>query len=377
MPLSFDNTIRNNVCLNVYGEGYDDLSADKQANVDAEGGYALTHIRQYAQWFEQAGSSSAPDQWAHWLDAEAKARVSVFARPDRADEYRSLADRAMRDALRTFNRDELDANLSSGTAEPRANYSASIRNYIVAHLVRRDSPKFIPTAEIDSHISDAVNFLWNKSHWIFRTRQAQITVTPRASETTHETVAINLGYPLSDPTVSGIAFDALHTRKLYYESDTANGGVDYAEAVSADQMRAFQSKNDRSEKPRYFRIERLPDSSYRWWFYPRPDRSYSFQAEVAVTLPSGIGNGSSTSEGAFSVFPAEFREIIRKLALVNVLQAIGDPSVDRLRNAVMSEIENHAPAYTDTGNQDSDVSVRDYYGDLSAMGSFGHIGGNL
>lgn len=335
-------------------------SAPLSANTLPSGGVAkdaFSRVRYGVSLVEMLGTTgsgdvdSAAEGWFCYLVASL---WSAIKRPDRLAQLRAEADRAENAFYETWQRIEPDAFSSE--------YSTltlqSIRYYCMMHCLSL-SPRKVPKYEqIDSAVFEALNELWHKLAWRYRLRPLTATVD------TSEAVT----WSGSETVVS------LETRRLYFDGTDRR----FMSWADADQMSALKSNTSATAgRPDYFRVTKSGDT-WTWQFYPTPDQTYTFRGEVTVAMP-GTPTGapsSLTSTTIFDKFPTTVQPQIKKVCLNRLLKNLGinvesadtDDIVDRLLASI-----------DDIGNSDSDTSMRDVYGDTSAMNLnwYGNWGGRL
>jgi len=179
---------------------------------------AYTRITQIANWFEQAGATSAPQAWEHWLVAETCMLLAPIYRPDRVGAYTQEREAAIDTALDSFTlRDPLGTFSSTNLSQ--AATMNGIRFYVLNHCARRKESGtnqgmrrriFPPIDEIDSHIQWTLNYVYNKQPWNFRKREVSLIVTqidyPTAATWTNSTKTLTqTGAFTSVPSTANLA----------------------------------------------------------------------------------------------------------------------------------------------------------------------------
>lgn len=363
MALSWTTTLRDQICYLVFQRAYSALRADEKAILDntegsmpatTTGGHAgrsLTTVRQAAQWFEQggAGSTTGPDVWDTVLVCEIVARMLQTLKPGEAKAAWAESARAWESALNTYT----VADAAVTTLNHLTITQAMIRFHVINHTARRRPRLFPPVQDIDFALKWAVNFLWNKSKWRFRTRQA--------------TIAIATANDGSAPTItlpSGESFDQMATLALHY-TDAAGIGQTIRGA-NAEEMTALRARyGTNSGRPERFRIEARNESTKYWHFIPVPDRAYTTRAEVLIATPADPS--SSTDAAPFQKFPAEFRTLFPDLVLAKVMRQHNVTGWQDAWRLAMDQVDVTANEYESTGAPEIEaLPERDVYFDRCA-----------
>jgi len=321
---------------------------------------AFVAVRQWAQWFEEAGASTStgPSVWEPALKAEILAR---FAQAIRSSEYGALvndASRQLQTAIDTYAvNDFSDATQMFGVA---ALSPQRVRLFVIRNCVRR-RPRFMPpVAEVDAALKWAMRQLSSRGAWQFRIRDI--------------TIAIPTSSGGSSPSITGLAsgetFKAILTNSLHYVDSTgvyAGETIDWASPDDYAALRAIHGST--TGRPQVFRIETRSGPTPYWQFSPRPDQAYTVQALALIGPPTLQTAASDTT--AMVRFPDEFESLIPTLVLAKILRDNGKPGWEVSWNQAQAEIDKWAQFYSKTAEGESDNSPRDVYGDRFEQSSVG------
>ena len=137
---------------------------------------AFVAVRQWAQWFEEAGAStsSGPSVWEPALKAEILARFAQAIRPAEYGVLVNDASRQLQTAIDTYAvNDFSDATQMFGVA---ALSPQRVRLFVIRNCVRR-RPRFMPpVAEVDAALKWAMRQLSSRGAWQFRIRDITIAI---------------------------------------------------------------------------------------------------------------------------------------------------------------------------------------------------------
>lgn len=201
MAFTYSANIQNRIALSMWGVGNSSLTSDQKTHLDGtwtSGALATgaafdvyTRITQIANWFEQAGATSAPQAWEHWFVAEACLLLAPTYRPERIAQYTLEREAAIDAALDSFTLRDPTGTFSSSNLSQAATVNG-LRFYVLNHCARRKESGanqglrrriFPPIDEIDSHIQWTLNYVYNKEPWNFRKREATLIITALAQPT--------------------------------------------------------------------------------------------------------------------------------------------------------------------------------------------------
>lgn len=286
---------------------------------------------------------------------------------------------------------------------------------------------FPSIAQIDGHIQWTLNFLWNLKPWHFRKRQVTIRTTMVSvtgatwTESTKTLTATglftntNIGagsrflvtdgtgaltgeYVISSRTSdnaivldtsmssagvnlttgditgtvqivtvhgmhSGETFDAVMSRKLYY--DGTNLGCEVEWRDSSDLARSKAAYGDDDGMPRFFRWEKY-STGQTWHFSPFPDDDYTMRGAVSVTGPGTLST-SATIDTAIARFPTEFGTVIRDIVLARTLKGFRASDGEAMWQTAMDQVDALLPQYADQGFPTRQTSTDDVYNDHAAL----------
>lgn len=364
MALSWTTALRDLVCREVFNRAYADLRSEEAGYLDAANtptvptsspggvaGQCLTYVRQFSQWFEEAGATSGPDAWEHVYSAEVAFRLANAFNVSKSRTLAGLLQRAWDAALNTYSIADASATaLNDLTITPKV-----CRLHTMRHCVRRRPRLFIPIPTIDMTMKRVWQEVWNAVGFEFRTRQASIAIAT-ASGGSAPTI-----------TMSGSeAFDSILVPRLWYTD--ANADPASIEWVDGDQMARLKAANaGTTGRPEYFSIEDRGGTTKYWHFSPEPDAAYTVRAECMVRTPADPANAAATT--VQDTFTAEMVAQLPKLTLLACLEEAPQvPETHRreARNEYRTVLENLLPRYTRT-NQPVALVTTDAYNDYAAQ----------
>ena len=289
---------------------------------------------------------------------------------------------------------------------------------------------FPSIAQIDGSIQWTLNYIWNKTPWHFRKRQVIIRVAVVSATTATWTESsktltsagtftgsLNAGARVlvtggtgvlsgeylvtaqsSDSaivldtsisaagsdlttgdisatvqsiTISGMgaseSFDAVMSRKLFYQGDQVGGELKWADAT---RMAEWKSVSDSDTgTPRVFRFERISISDAlvtTWHLSPFPDQAYVLRCAVLLSGPGTLTTAASLVT-AISRFPAEFGTVIRDVTLAKVLQLHSASDGDSMMRHAQDQTDFLLPIYADQGFASRMTEVEDVNRDYESM----------
>lgn len=372
MALTWSSALRDLVCREVFNRAYADLRTEEAAYLDAANspavptaspagiaGQTLTYVRQFAQWFEEAGASSGPDAWEHVWAAEIGFRLCIAFKSERQDlagklrAFSGLQQRAWDAALNTYSiADASSTTLNDLTITPKV-----CRLHVMRNFARRRQRLFLPISTIDMTMKRVWQQVWNQCGFEFKMRQASIAIATASAG--------------SAPTITlagSEAFDSILAPRLWY---TDTGAVPAAiEWVDGERMARLKAANTGTTgRPEYYSIEDRGGTTKYWHFTPEPDQAYTVRAECMVRTPSDPANASATTFQ--DTLTAEIVPRLPKLTLLGCLEeAPGIPLSEReaARNELARELETLIPRYTRVNTHIPSGPV-DVYGDFESQRS--------
>jgi len=361
MALQFTSTNRDRISILVYGQAYSSLSATQKLLVDNNNssavptstpsgmaGDAFRLLGNMAQYLNQSGTTTIPDEWETWFVSETQVMLEQNARPERVDLVRKIRDQIREDALDAFTR---KAVTYAEGSDSEAYYLSvtNIRRFVINQCVR-GKPRVFPAVEdIDAAMYRALNSIWNRKYWRFRRRLVTMTIS------TSETVTYDLP--------SGEVFDSSATRQWYYDDTNTNGNI-ALNYVDADEMARFRANTSIDDaRPRFYRVEER-GASKTYYFHPVPDQQYTVKGEVFIKGPALVSSGAADVSTYLSRIPQEMAPVIKKAALAELLKNYGQERFQSLESDVEDEINRLAPLYEDSGlSSQMSEAVRDAYYD--------------
>lgn len=441
MAYTYSSNIQNRIAHAVFGVAYSSLDAVQKAALDGTwttgslaSGHAfdaLTEITQIANWFEQAGATSAPQAWEGWHVWDTAMRLAVTYRPERYQAYKDQREVAIDSLLDSFTLRDPTGTFSSSNTSVALTVNG-LRFYVLNACARRKESGtnsglrrriFPPIDLIDSEIQWVLNYVYNKEFWNFRKRQVMviIRVFPFTGATwTESTKAISTSSAFTDMVahparvlvtdgtgvvvgdyqvaskddddtilltqsiseddsnltdgdingavctvefrglLTGETFDAIASRKFYYNDAQTSGGVlSWVDASNMAQLLA-QGRTT-TGRPAYMRTEIQPPSTVTWQMVPFPDASYVLNGAVFATGPGTPS--SATDATVIQKFPTEFGPVIKGLLLARVLQQYGASDAGPIWQRAVDHVESLLPQFTDQGYPTRLTSSLDVYGD--------------
>lgn len=342
----------NLVAQAVYGLFYANLETNQKVVVDQAVLRARDRVGQVAQFWLYGGPNAYPDSWKEWANSEAIAALVPVVRPERIQEAQLARREARQAAMAGFTTVSADTLAILGTTFTLR----SIRQYVVAHCVRRDNPVYPDTHQIDSHTQNVLNRLWNGARWRFRERQVYFTIAASQSQSITSFTGVN----------SGEEFDSLATRMVYLSNDP---GCPLREIKRDQFARLISDTTVSSGQPEAFRIINN-GATFTWWFFPTPDTTYTAYAAIFIKgpkLPSGATAATDTAE--LAKFPPEFHPVIKEYVLNEVLDAHHAPGAAERTQRVERALSALLPTFVEVGAPDDDKPNVDIYGDNGAFTS--------
>lgn len=312
MAFAYSADIQDQVALRVSGRSYSALSTDQKKIID--GGAtpptvtfgavadAISVIGKWAAFLTMDPSDGIPEEWAGWIVMLSALKCAGRFTTADDDELRRNEAMAREDALRTYQRSDIDstvdtAHLGSAIIE--------IRRFVVSSCMMMDRP-ILPTPEnIDAATQEILHEVWDMSNWSFRREPVTLTIGTDSSVTVSPSVNIDR-----------LAIDTI----VYTDGANADGGE--AREASAETMTRLLARSLSAGKPQYFRLIDS-DNGVTWVFDRTPDQSYTAKTEVikeigALTTPTEM-------QTAAGLFPKKFLPYLRKRILATTLENSGHP----------------------------------------------------
>ena len=379
--IQWTSAIRELVCYQAFGKAYASLTTAEANYLDNSNsvavptsspagiaGVALGFCRQYAQWYEELGTSTSavPTTWDHVLIAEVVARTVPYFRAEKTQAAMQERSRAWLAAFETHAVEDF-AFSATGIYDTSGKHS-NLRLHVIRHCLRRADKRnylFPSPATVDAAISWARSHLWNRTNMPFRQRLIQITI-PTASSGSAPTLTF----------AGSEVFDSLASRWLVYDStnDSTSGPYErirYCTATEAIEMRA--SYGSETGRPEYFHIEDRGNGSYYWHWFPAPDAQYTCRAAVFCRLPTA---SATATDSITSVFPPEYETLIGDLALAKVLKDHAAIGWEAAWKTAMDEVEVYAASVGDPNEAAGaeGLSMGDVYQDHMTAQRYGGEG---
>jgi hypothetical protein len=282
-------------------------------------------------------------------------------------------------------------------------------------------------SQIDGHIQWVLNYLWNVRPWHFRKRQvlvrvvkvsianatwtestktltntgiftdtriaagARVLITDGTNARTGEYIvagrtsdnAIVLDTSLSatagnlttgdidgvlqifsiEGMHSGETFDAVASRRFYYDSEAVGARIDWLDSTDMAQTKAVNGLT--TGRPRWFRWEKY-STEHSWHLSPFPDQSYTLRGAVSVAGP-GTLTTNTTLDTAIARFPTDFGTVIRDMVLARVLLFFRASDGEGMWRRAIDQCDLLLPSYSDQGFATRQTSMEDVYGDYNSM----------
>lgn len=414
------------------GRAYTTLNDDESNQIDAAAARGLIPIEQFADNIQRAGSSdNAPAEWATWYFWQSIREIAPFVHPDR--KYREELDAAKRDAITSYQNEEIDYDLSADSEYATVNF-LNIRKYVLDHWIRLDGfPAFPAIKAIDAAAYEVYNSLWNRSGWTVRRRLVRMkidhfsftdatwtaatrTITKASgmsaaaagsmvlivdgtSAVTREftvisatddalVVASDIGADDAAADIEGrvmtISFENLPNGESY--DSTASVRWYYSDRTGTDTQLRWSPADRFAEvkaaellpstgRPRFYRTSEIGTTD-SWIMSPFPDKDYFLTGEIYIATPTDPTSATDTDP-----FTALFKESlpwVKRATLDQVLTNHGKQDA-AIHRGVVAELELMFPAYQDLGLPNRDQGVEDVNDDTLFLkgGSEGFIGGPM
>ena len=378
--IQWTTAIRDIVCYQAFGKAYTDLRTDEKAYLDATNtptaptsspggiaGVSLGFCRQYAQWFEELGTSTSavPTTWDHVVIAETVSRCAPWFRGEKSKDAELHRNRAWLSAFETHAVEDF-AFSATGIYDTSAKHS-NLRLHIIRHCLRRGDKRnylFPSPAAVDAAIAWARAHLWNRANLPFKMRQIPITINTASAGS-----APTLTFAGSE------VFDSVASRWLTYNDDSASAAtviytdpqrIMYASATQCVELKArFGTETG---KPRFFHIEDRGGGTYYWRFFPEPDQAYTVRAAVYTRIPTA---STTATDSISSIFPPEYETLIADLALAKVLKDHAAMGWQPAWDTAMDQVEQLAASVSDPNEAAATegLAMGDVYGDsMSDLG---------
>jgi len=370
MALSWTNDLRENVCNMVVHKTYNDLRTHEKVLLDnnqlvpstAPGGiagHALTYLRQFAQWYEQAGTGvlSGPSAWEHVYAAETAYRFAMAVRePQFVPQFKQLLDRAWRAAADSYTLEDASASTSNALTTLSLK---KIRFYVINALIRRRPPMYVSVAAIDQAVYAAYQEIWNRGSWNFRRRLVTMNIASNGTVT-----FTGLG--------AGESFAKVNATQLYYSDSEATSGTPlrWADADEFTRAKAAASTSSTTTgRPLLFRVEPQVAGTV-WNFCPEPDQAYTLETEVLIATPATWSDANDATP--FSKLPADFYPALCELTLGKILSEYDVRDKNEYLRRALEKIDVLLPTYQSPGAaEDFMLAPRDVYGDLNMPRRYG------
>lgn len=377
MALQWTSALRDRVTQLVLGVVYSSCRADEKTFIDNNdssaaptstpagiAGERLSVVNQYAQWFDESGITTGGgiSVWDHVLVRECAAHVAVAFRPTQAKDHFAALDDAWQAAIDTYSTATLDP--ATTTVLDSSITLAMLRFHVIRNVLRRGTGKrrlFIPIKDVDFAAQSALNLLWSRCEWEFRTRQIQITL-PSATPTVPT-------FDLPSSPAQEV-FDSLTTRWLTYDDSTnslpVSRVIQLTQTEFADQQASFGTTTG---TPQYFYIENRGAATRYWRWLPLPDQDYTLRGACTIMPPTF---SSTTDTLPTTRLPQKLRPLLPSLTLAYALRKYGADPDGTVWKTAMDELDVLAPAFDDPGSAASEnMSPSDVYMDYSWSSRFG------
>lgn len=365
MALTLSSTIKDLAGYTLWNTAYASLDTTKKALIDNFGAQCLAKIQKYAQWWEQAGASQAPDEWDHWLTWEVIHDVGHHARPERVEMYRRRLESAIDSALSVYAKSDANASAIVG----QNIHVKGLRFYVMLHTARRKDAfgnrLLVGPDVVDAEIQWALNYVWERLGWAFRKRQVKITIAANGTVT--------------DDLSGTEEIDSIASLRFYYDDDHTRS-IQWLDADEMAQRIAHDTEESDTGRPWGFRLQGKP-GGFTWKFTPAPDQQYTARGEVFVFGP-GIPTDSpwpdltnSTTTTEFARLPLHFGPVVRDLVLGRVLKNHGITA--DVYDSAIAQIDTLLVNADDPGRSDDQATIDDQNNDVFFQYGQYHMGGRI
>lgn len=313
MALTYTTAVQDQIALRLAGSTYSNLPSEYKTAIDNNwtsgalaGGLAFeaqTLVRRYNDYLEISGTDVADDALLSWFIWEVVFRASHAFQPDREGSSMRHRDDAMRHALATHTRQDMDED-GNGLWTIDHNH---IRSTAVDACVNMEPP-YMPTPEmIDRAMRSRIAKLWIYADW--RWRKKPITITIPTS-----------GQPTTDLS-AGQSLDGITSRRLFYD-DTDGVGTQLVH-VDATRMSYLKSQGLSSARPEYCHITKTGGTLY-WEFDRTPDQEYTVRGEALLGIPA-LTDGADF-DTALALIPSDMHDILVDAIVGDVMAMSGRPA---------------------------------------------------
>lgn len=356
MTLSWTSALRDLVSLTVLNRTFANLRAYEVTTLDNNqtgatvGGVAqqaLTHVLQFAQWYEEAGATlgtAGPAAWEPVLAAEVCLRFARAVKPSDVPIMLEAAKSQWDAAFDSYSLNDASVN----TIADQLTTLKMIRFHVIRHMIRQPRPRKVPVKDIDQASLWVINFLWNKSAWNFRVRNVTMTFT--GDGIIDDTVTFNL--PDSEE------FGAFVSAELVYAGTSIERGLmlKYADSDKFNSALAVSANMDGDPvlgRPIFFTIEHRQAGDKFFKFTPQPavNTTYTVYGTVAIRAPfETIENFTDTTP--FDFFPDAFQPVIPDVVLGRIAKKFGMENGRELWKDAMDQVDSLLPLFDTRGTPD-------------------------
>jgi len=299
---------------------YSALNASVKSRVDDLGTEALVAFQEMAKWYAQidpatedfpsAFNELLKEMWVERLKRE-------FRSPQDAHAHRTTVIVPLQRAVA----DHYTKNWDS--ANVLANDTISLqtmRESVVARLVRQRTPVFPPIQDVDRRIREEFVKLWDRRKWEFRRRSAKFTIKATTGDLESD----------GSFTIDGMACRSF----IIKNSSNHRREVHFAASIDIPEIAA--NYDGKTGMPQFFAdFDRGSSQSIQW--FPMPDQDYSAWGSIWEGAPS-FGTEASSSDG-LDRLPPTFRGWLRDRVTACILHEYGREDVDAARAMSLSEGE--------------------------------------
>ena len=355
-------SVRDPVVREVFGitNTYANLSAAHKATVDQEINASFIDVVSRGKWFAEI-NPTATDLPTEWNELFRQMTVARLKR-----HFRSTADYAAHwrifvEPLQDRIADHYTAAWMATTPQATDIVTAvTLRQQVIAVIIRQRHPVFMPVAEIDRVIREEFVRLWMARYWKFRRKMLKVSLQASTGN-------------ITTSSTYSIACIASRKFRIIGSSDSASSDVTWLDSNRA--IEAAAAYDGQTGRPLYF-YTTWNDGREAITFIPLPDQAYTAYVMVYIGAPPFTPTGMQGDIDGLRMLPPELRGHLRDRAISHIIGYAGreDNDATRLMNKVERDYVLHCGQWDDGGPSEDPVPLSQR-GVLNQLMSYG--GGNV
>jgi len=312
-------TARPFVVRELFGVGttYADLSTGQKEVVDKALDDAFMDVVNRAQWYAlvNPAATDLPTQWNELFRATAVAKLKRSLRSPQ--DYHAHWTVYVEPLMERIEAHYTAAWVGADPLVSDAVTAVSVRQSVIARLVRQRTPVFMPVADIDREIRDEFVRLWSGRWWNFRKRLLKLTLNTDGS------IVMATG-----DTVTSLASRHFVIGGEVGEtsSQSARHLVVWVDATRAAELAS--AYEGRTGRPRWF-YDTFVNGLNHIQLIPTPDVAYTAHAVVYIGPPQ-LAAGSLAADGLRQL-PPPLRGHLRDRVVANIMSLAGREDTDAAR----------------------------------------------